>query len=229
MSTSNPENTPPGAGVEHLNKLEAIVQRGLDTEVDVGHALAEISDTSLYRGTHQTFEAYLRDRWGMSRSRGHQLIQGAEHAPVRGARPEALTDVWERAHEELGDDEIIAVDIRLTVRGREQPAELGPEAWPHPWRPAELEAGELLRRLRWLLTQASGTIANTAHQVETCAAALDDDAREQLLDDVLILDEELATLKALLVAPVDWDAEYRRLLAGEIGPYEPDADDEGDE
>lgn len=184
MSTSNPENTPSGADVEHLNKLEAIVQRGLDTEFDVGHALAEISDTSLYRGTHQTFEAYLRDRWGMSRSRGG---------------------------------------------GREQPAELKPESWPHPWRPAELEAGELLRRLRWLLNQASGTVANIAHQVETCAAALDDDAREQLLDDVLVLDEELATLKALLVAPVDWDAEYGRLLAGEIGPYEPDPDDEGDE
>jgi hypothetical protein len=88
----------------------------------------------------------------------------------------------------------------------------------------ELEASKLLPRLRLLLTQSSGAIANVVHQVETCAVDLGNDAREQLRDDILALDEEFATLKALLVAPIDWDAEHERLLAGEIPPF-----DDGDE
>ena len=62
------------------------------------------------------------------------------------------------------------------------------------------------------------------HQVETRSVDLDDDTREQLRDDILVLDEEFATLKALLVASIDWDAEHERLLAGEIPPF-----DDGDE
>ena len=65
MSSTNPDNTLTSAEVEHLDTLEAIVQRGLDADLQLGSALAEISDASLYRGTHQTFEAYLRDRWGL--------------------------------------------------------------------------------------------------------------------------------------------------------------------
>jgi hypothetical protein len=251
MSNTNPENICRSAEVEHLSKLEAIVQLGLDAKVEVGIGLAEISDARLYRGTHQTFAAYLRDRWGISRRRGHQLIQAAEvtHAPstgvdnpapateaqapareaVRRDGPEALANVWEQARQQLSGDDVTVVDIRLTVRRRQPPAELMPEPWPNPGRPAELEAGELLPRLRWLLTQSSGTVAAVAHQLETRAADVDDDARQQLQDDVLVIDEELATLKAMLVAPVDWDAEYERLLADEIPPFDDNADDTNDE
>ena len=44
MSSPNPENSRSSVDVEHLNKLEAIVRRGLDTDHEVGNALAEISD-----------------------------------------------------------------------------------------------------------------------------------------------------------------------------------------
>ena len=83
-----------------------------------------------------------------------------------------------------------------------------------------MEASNLLPRLRLLLTQSRAAIADVVHQVEACAVDLDDDAREQLRDDILVLDEEFATLKALLVAPIDWDAEHERLLAGEIPPFD---------
>lgn len=145
---------------------------------------------------------------------------------VRDEGAEALAKLWERARHEFGGDDVTAVDIRLTVRRRQQPAELAPEPWLNAWQPATAEAGELLWRLRWLLTQSSGTIADAAHQFEARAADLDDDAREQLREDVLTLDEELATLKALLLASVDWDAEYERLLAGELPPFDDEADDE---
>ncbi len=218
MSNSNSENTPSGTEIDNLNKLEAIVRRGLGADVEVGNALAEISDALLYRGTHPTFEAYLHDRWGIDRSRGDQLIQAA-----------ALADLWERARREFVGDDVTSIDISLTVRKGQQPAARNSEPWPNPWRSSEPEDGELLRRLRWLLTESSGTIADVAHQLETLAARVDDDVREQLRDDVLVLDEELATLKALLLAPVDWDAEHERLLAGEIPPFEGDADDHGGE
>ena len=91
-----------------------------------------------------------------------------------------------------------------------------------------MQAGKLVSWLGWLLNHSNGTIADVAHHLETRAADLDDDARERLRDDVLVLDDELATVKALL-APVDWDAEHGRLLAGEIPPFEDDADDEQDE
>ena len=75
MNSTNPYNTFTRSEVERLNKLEAIVQRGLDTDLDLGKALAEIRDASLSRAAHQTFEAWLRDRWGIRRSPDDQLRQ----------------------------------------------------------------------------------------------------------------------------------------------------------
>jgi hypothetical protein len=250
MSNTNPDNTLTSAEVAHLNKLEAIVQRGLDTDLVLGNALAEISDASLYRATHQTFEAYLRDRWEIRRSPDDQLNQTAETAdppsselepPAPGTKPEPravaparaggrawLANVWQHARHAFSGDSVPAADNRVTVRPREPSAELKPEPRPTLGPPGDLEAGELLSRLGWLLTHASGKIADVAHHLETRAADLDDDAREQLRDDLLALHEELAPLTALL-EPVDWDAEHGRLLAGEIPPFQDDPDDEQDE
>ena len=186
MRSPSPDNALSTAEVDRLNRLEAIVQRALDGDVEVGNAFAEINDAWLYRGSHQTFEAYLRDRWGICRSRGYQLIEAAGIADPPSS------------------------DVDPPVPG------------------AELEASRLLPRLRLLLTQSSGAIADVVHQDETRAVDLDADAREQLRDDVLVLDEELATLKTLLVAPIDWDAEHERLLAGEIPPFD-DGDEHEDE
>ena len=47
-----------------LATLEAIVERGLDTFVQVGLALAEIRDARLYKQRYGTFEAYCSERWG---------------------------------------------------------------------------------------------------------------------------------------------------------------------
>jgi hypothetical protein len=199
MSSTNPNNTLTSAEVAQLNNLEAIVQRGLETDLELGNALAEISDASLYRATHRTFEAYLRDRWDIRRSPENQLSQAAEIA-----------------------------DPPCSNLRHGQPAELKPESWRNPQPPVALEPGELLPRLGWLLIRSSGTIADVAHHLETRAADVDDDAREHLRADILALHEELATLEALL-EPVDWDAEHGRLLAGEIPPVQDDADDETDE
>jgi hypothetical protein len=248
MSSPNPDNRQSSTEVEHLSRLEGIVRRGLNTDLEVGDALAEIRDTLLYRSTHETFEAYLRDRWGISGTRGDQLIQAAEAAiaPAAGVdelapaiRPQAgvrrdgldgLALVWEKARQEFGDEDVTAVDIHLTVHRRQQASPPPTYGWPTPPDPAKVEAGALLRRLRWLMTESSGTIAYVAHQLESRGVELDDDACDQLHEDVLVLDEDIANLKSLLLPTVDWDAEHERLIAGEIPPFEdePEEDDDTD-
>lgn len=63
---------------DRLAELEAVVDRGMQTFVDVGNALMEIRDSRLYREKHGTFAAYCRERWGFSDSRGRQLIAAAK-------------------------------------------------------------------------------------------------------------------------------------------------------
>lgn len=65
-------------GRRDLVKHEATIEGGLKTFVAVGHALTAISEGRLYREDYETFDAYLRGRWGMSKSRGYQLMQSAE-------------------------------------------------------------------------------------------------------------------------------------------------------
>ena len=61
-----------------LLRLEKIVAQGLQTFVEVGEALAEISDRKLYRIEHHSFDDYLESKWKISRSRASRLIQAAE-------------------------------------------------------------------------------------------------------------------------------------------------------
>ena len=177
MSNIDPEEDLTPAEIDNLDQLEAIVQPGLDAYVDVGDALAEIRDRHLYRESHPSFEAYVRDRWGIDAAHGHPL-----------------------AH----------------------------KGWD-PWDVAEAIGEELVPTLRWLLTQTSGTIGRVAHQLEHRAAEIDDDARDHLRDDVLVVDDELATVKALLIQLTDWDAQLERLLDGEFAPFEADKDPEDDD
>jgi hypothetical protein len=135
-----------------LAELEQVVDRGLDTFVEVGLALREIRDSRLYRETYSTFEAYLDDRWQMSRPRGYQLIGAAgvaelvsttvdtplaNEAQARELVPllhdedeQAVLDVYRQLLDEYGAGEVTAGRIRRLVRGRlertrrEQAAEL---------------------------------------------------------------------------------------------------------
>jgi hypothetical protein len=92
--------------------------------------------------------------------------------------------------------------------------------------PAATREDELITYLRLLLIRSTDTVAEVKQHLETQVRPLDRETRAQLADDVLRLDDELASLKAFLIAPLDWDAEYKRLLAGETPPLEhgPDED-----
>ncbi len=80
-----------------LAHLEGIIEAGLQTFYDVGGALMEIREGRLYRQTHRSFEAYTKERWGMGKSRAHQLIEAAStvaaiSGPVVEGEPSTMVD-----------------------------------------------------------------------------------------------------------------------------------------
>ena len=61
-----------------LIHLENVIERGLQTFMDVGSALLEIRDKKLYKPNYKTFELYCRERWKMSQPRAYQLMDAAK-------------------------------------------------------------------------------------------------------------------------------------------------------
>lgn len=102
--------------LERLNELELVIEKGLQTFVEVGNALMEIRDTRLYREQFGTFEDYCRDRWGMSKMHAYRLIDAAQVVtnlesnqlvtfpsneaqtrPLAQLSPELQREVWQQA------------------------------------------------------------------------------------------------------------------------------------
>lgn len=61
-----------------LRANERIIEKGLETFLDVGKALATIRDGGLYRATNNTFGEYVDAKWGFTRQRAHQLISASD-------------------------------------------------------------------------------------------------------------------------------------------------------
>jgi hypothetical protein len=121
---------------ERLAELEGVIQRSVDKWfVEVGKALKEIHDSRLYREQYETFEDYVRDRWGWERTRAYRMIEAAqvagmlpignklpneavarELAPLMDA-PEVMDEVWQQALEQHGP-KATAVQVGKIVRHR---------------------------------------------------------------------------------------------------------------
>ena len=100
-----------------LVELEKMIERGLQTFLEVGAALAEIRDAKLYRIEYSTFEAYCRDKWKISDRRARQLIDSvaivesigksgtqvpvseAQARPLAKLEPEQRSTAFARARE----------------------------------------------------------------------------------------------------------------------------------
>lgn len=109
-----------------LRVKERAIERGAD---EVAKALASIRDERLYRADFPTFEAYCRERWGMSRTHADRQIVAAEVAealapigakvPESQAReladlrdnPEKLREVYTQA-QEATEGNVTAAAIR---------------------------------------------------------------------------------------------------------------------
>lgn len=120
------------AEANRLAELETVIARGLATFVDVGNALLAIRDARLYRGTHDTFEDYCRERWGMSRIHAHRLIEAAEVSenllpmgnmptnerqirPLAKLEPEQQREVWQRVIETAPSGRVTAAHVQAVV------------------------------------------------------------------------------------------------------------------
>lgn len=109
-----------------LRVKESAIERGAN---EVAKALAAIRDERLYRADYSTFEAYCRERWGMTRQHANRQIVAAEVAaalepigstiPESQAReladlrdnPEQLRAVYQQAHDATGGS-VTAAAIR---------------------------------------------------------------------------------------------------------------------
>lgn len=124
--------------VSRLADLEAVIERGVQTFVEVGQALMEVRDARLYRLSHGTFEDYCRERWGWGRSHTYRLMDGAQVAhlvsptgdierpnerqarelvPLMREAPEMVPEAWREANERTGGH-VTAVDVREVVAER---------------------------------------------------------------------------------------------------------------
>ena len=120
---------------ERLAALEEVVERGRDTFVAVGRALAEIHEARLYRATHRNFATYLRKRWDLSRPRAYELMKSSQIAEAIEANgdapapsevairplasiassdgPEAAAQAWrEITKQHNGTGQVTAADVR---------------------------------------------------------------------------------------------------------------------
>lgn len=63
--------------MNELQKLEAIISKGLESFYAVGQALWRIRERQLYAGEYKTFDEYCALKWGMKSKRAYQLMSGA--------------------------------------------------------------------------------------------------------------------------------------------------------
>ena len=80
QSSSPGLRNPPLSAAEkaRFGQLEILVERNLTGFIACGRALLEIRDTRLYRERYATFEAYCRERFGLSRSTCDQLVKSTQ-------------------------------------------------------------------------------------------------------------------------------------------------------
>ena len=116
-----------------LAECEEVIERGLNTFVDVGNALLEIRDSKLYRENYNTFEEYCRDRWGWERRHAYRLMDAAkvfdnvsertqivptsewQARPLTTLEPEEQREAWQRVIETAPRTGITANHVQSVV------------------------------------------------------------------------------------------------------------------
>ncbi len=112
-----------------LYQCEEVIERGLNTFVDVGNALLEIRDSKLYRQDFTTFEDYCKERWGIERRRAYQLMEAAKAVenvylstqtvpvnelqarPLTALDPQEQIEAWKRVIENTPEGKITAAVV----------------------------------------------------------------------------------------------------------------------
>lgn len=101
-----------------LVRLERTVDRAVEVAGKIaGEALATIRDERLYRTTHTTWEAYLRDRFGLARSTAHDMIAAATAPPreIEGSSGRRTNPQPPKAAEPETDEAILLAEGHATA------------------------------------------------------------------------------------------------------------------
>ena len=64
--------------INTLERCEKIIEKGQETFVEVGQALAIIRDNKLWKQGYGSFVEYVEERWGYGKSHAYRLIKAAE-------------------------------------------------------------------------------------------------------------------------------------------------------
>jgi hypothetical protein len=129
-----------------LAECEEVIDRGLQYFIEVGLALIAIRDQRLYLGSYKTFEEYLKERWGLARTRAYEIMSAAhthqamseisdivpanevQAKQLRGLEPAVAAEVMTRA-KELSAGKITAAGI---AKARRQVVPPPPRVKPLP-------------------------------------------------------------------------------------------------
>ena len=123
--------------IRSLQENESIIEKGLNTFYEVGNALTDIRDSKQYKETHQTFEDYCVDRWGIKKAYAYRLMSASDTVDnlstivdvlpeaegqaqqLSKAPPEQQAEVWTQAQEETGKDQPTAAEIKQVVERKQ--------------------------------------------------------------------------------------------------------------
>jgi hypothetical protein len=128
--------------IDTFAAAEATIERGLQTFYDVGEALLAIRNDRLYRAEYPTFEAYCRNRWGMSKTQANRLVDAAEvmesltpigvipaneaqARPLAAVPPEERADVWQEAVDTAPNGKVSTAHVQQVVDRRREPERCG--------------------------------------------------------------------------------------------------------
>jgi hypothetical protein len=115
-----------------LFECEVVIEEGLSNFVEVGNALMKIRDGRLYKGAYKTFEAYCKERWGMSRAFAHRTIEASGVCanllpignvpqsesvarPLASLPPETQKEVWKEAVETAPEGKVTAKHVEAVA------------------------------------------------------------------------------------------------------------------
>jgi hypothetical protein len=168
-----------------LSNLKSVIEKGLNTFVDVGEALLTIRDERLYRQEYRTFEEYCNRRWNFNDRRATQLIQASQaiknlstivdKLPINEAQTRPLVtltsqeqvDVWQEAVASAPDGNITARHVQQVVDEITKPHVVnnsGNNEWYTP--PNIIESARLVMG-KIDLDPASSQIANNIVKADT--------------------------------------------------------------
>jgi hypothetical protein len=61
-----------------LEKLEKVIESGVESFLATGSALKQIRDDKLYREGHKTFESYVKQKWSIETRQAYRLIDASD-------------------------------------------------------------------------------------------------------------------------------------------------------